>query len=129
MPRHSPGHATSPGKCKGIRGANQGKLTLRLPACQYRPFEDAFAAAQKEASPEPTAAGRRRKLTAKGRTRATDPQVTRQGNPCLHGLASVVKWCAAPRGQDFCVRAGCVPCLQGWVVATGCKFKATACGA
>lgn len=32
---------------------------------------------QKEASPEPTAAGRKRKLTAKGKGRAQDPTVMR----------------------------------------------------
>ena len=47
------------------------------PLLARRPFEDAFAAAQKEASPEPTAAGRRRKLTAKGRSRAVDPATSR----------------------------------------------------
>ena len=36
--------------------------------CPCRPFEDAFAA-QKEPSPEPTAAGRKRKLTTKGKSR------------------------------------------------------------
>ncbi|KAK9919071.1 hypothetical protein WJX75_009128 [Coccomyxa subellipsoidea] len=39
-------------------------------------FEDAYAM-QKEASPEPTAAGRKRKLTAKGKGRAQDPTVMR----------------------------------------------------
>jgi hypothetical protein len=32
---------------------------------------------QKEASPEPTAAGRKRKLTAKGKGRAVDPVAAR----------------------------------------------------
>ena len=44
-------------------------LCMRL----IRPFEDAYAAEQREPSPEVTAAGRRRKLTAKGRGRASDP--------------------------------------------------------
>lgn len=44
--------------------------------CPRRPFEDAFAA-QKEPSPEPTAAGRKRKLTAKGKSRYVDPSSSR----------------------------------------------------
>ncbi|CAL8471540.1 g11082 [Coccomyxa elongata] len=45
-------------------------------------FEDAYEA-QKESSPEPTAAGRKRKLTAKGKGRAQDPSIQR----ALHILA------------------------------------------
>lgn len=41
-----------------------------------RPFENAFAT-QREASPEPTAAGRKRKLTAKGKSRYVDPSSSR----------------------------------------------------
>jgi hypothetical protein len=44
--------------------------------CPRRPFEDAFAA-QKEPSPEPTATGRKRKLTAKGKSRYVDPSSSR----------------------------------------------------
>ena len=44
--------------------------------CLCRPFEDAFAT-QKEPSPEPTAAGRKRKLTAKGKNRYVDPSSSR----------------------------------------------------
>ncbi len=47
-----------------------------------RVFEDAYEA-QKELSPEPTAAGRKRKLTAKGKGRAQDPSIQR----ALHILA------------------------------------------
>ena len=47
-----------------------------LRKCACRGFEDAYAV-QKEASPEPTAAGRRRKLTAKGKGRAVDPVAAR----------------------------------------------------
>ncbi len=47
-----------------------------MAGCGDRGFEDAYAA-QKEASPEPTAAGRKRKLTAKGKGRAQDPSMQR----------------------------------------------------
>ncbi len=50
--------------------------SIRGGLCTRRPFEDAFAA-QKEPSPEPTAAGRKRKLTAKGKSRSVDPSSSR----------------------------------------------------
>lgn len=48
-----------------------------------RGFEDAYEK-QKESSPEPTAAGRKRKLTAKGKGRAQDPSIAR----AMHILAT-----------------------------------------
>ena len=49
---------------------------VMLGVCHRRPFEDAFAT-QKEPSPEPAAAGRKRKLTAKGKSRYVDPSSSR----------------------------------------------------
>ena len=44
--------------------------------CFHRPFEDAFES-QRDPSPEPTATGRKRKLTAKGKSRYVDPSSSR----------------------------------------------------
>jgi len=61
-----------------------------------RGFEDAYAA-QKEASPEPTAAGRKRKLTAKGKGRAQDPAMAR----AEHILATGGEIGIAPDDMDI----------------------------